>query len=123
MLTVINLLAHSCKNQSIYLLSVSPDSIKFPSINLDTLKPTKDISVKKIIEKLYSQHIVLDYNWAQPKLLDIDMFLSEEELLQTHIFYSCYIPYDTTIKDSSWVIADDLIPYSNILKKALLCST
>jgi len=125
MLTLINLLAHSFNEGSLYLLSVDSETMRLPSLNLDSLTDkdkTKEISVNEIVKGLYDKYIDLDYNWAQPKLLDIDIFYSEQKILQTHIYYSCYIPYATRLNSSSWIIGDSILPHSQILRKALLCS-
>lgn len=123
MLTLINLLAHSFNEGSLYLLSIDSETMRLPSLNLDSLvDKTKEVSVDDIVKGLYNKYIDLDYNWAQPKLLDIDIFYSEKEILQTHIYYSCYIPYSTKLNNSSWTIGDSILPHSQILRKALLCS-
>jgi hypothetical protein len=123
MLTLINLLAHSYQKDSIYLLSTSLDNIKIPFINLDNIDQNDtDISIDRLVQDLYNKHINLDYNWAQPRLLDIDMFRSDENIVQTHIYYACYIPYTTTLNNASWLLGDEILPYSKILRKALLCS-
>jgi hypothetical protein len=122
MLTLINLLAHSYNKDSIYLLSLNADAIKFPSINLDSLEGNIEQTTDDLIRELYNKHINLDYNWAQPKLLDVDIFKNEQGIVQTHIYYSCYIPHSTPLARSYWVVGDGILPYSNILRKALLCS-
>lgn len=122
MLTLINLLAHSYSKDSIYLLSLNSDTIKFPSINLDSLAGELEKTAEDLVRDLYNKHINLDYNWAQPKLLDIDIFQNEQKLIQTHVYYSCYIPHSTSLTSSHWVVGDEILPYSKILRKALLCS-
>lgn len=121
MLTLIDLLVHSYENQSIYLLSTNTNSIKLPSINLDKIEDKNNIDIDFLIKQLYDKYINLDYNWTKPSLLDIDLYQSQEDILQTHIYYSCYVPHSTVLLSGNWMIADEILPHSKILKKALLC--
>jgi len=118
MLTRINLIAYSYEHTSSYIVSTKNDLLIIPHFDIaeDTYK--EDRSVSNVLKDIFNKHIDLDYSWSSPKLIDVDIFKSEDGLLQTHIFYSCYIPHKTKIS-GYWFLADNLLLNSKILQKAL----
>jgi hypothetical protein len=119
MLTLTNLICCSIYQKSAYVLSCDKEQIKFPSLNLDNVNIDETTVAEDLIKSIFEKYISLDFNWAKPKLTDIDIYTSQDGVSQTHIYYSCYIPYRTVINDSYWVIADDMLAHSKLLRKAL----
>lgn len=118
MLTLTNLVCCSINQKSAYALSLYQDKIRLPSINLDTVTINDSTSIEGLIKNLFEKHISIDFDWAKPKLIDIDIY-TNDNVTQTHIYYGCYIPYKTILSDSYWVLIDDMIPHSKVLRKVL----
>lgn len=117
----IELLVYSAKNNSLYLLSTSEDELSFPAIDISNLNPVKlmDRGKEFFIQELFAKHVHLDYRWVNLKLIDYDV-ASDGTDISTRIFYSCMIPFDTSLRDCFWINADNLFKTSAILKKILL---
>lgn len=119
MLTRINLICHSYNHSSIYLLSLEQFELKIPHYNIIQNNQENDFSLDTILKDLFCKYINIDYAWSKPSLLDVDIFKSDDDVLQTHIYYSAYVPYSTSIFNTYWYLADDIVSRSRILGKIL----
>ena len=118
--TNIELIVYTIKDNSTFLLSKSEEILRFPSIDLDLVDPVKfmDRGKEFFLEELFVDNIGIDYRWANPKLLDCEIQMNISSIV-TRIFYSCFIPSNTLIKDCYWIKADNMITSSEILKRML----
>jgi hypothetical protein len=119
MLTRINLLCHSYNHSSLYLLSLEQFELKIPHYNIVQNNQDENFSLDSTLKDLFCKYINIDYTWSRPSLLDVDIFKSDDNILQTQIYYSSYVPYATSIFNSYWYLADDMVCRSRILGKIL----
>jgi hypothetical protein len=74
------------------ILSLEPENLVLPYQILD------NNSISQILTALSEQHIDLDTNWIQFKLLDV---IIKDEIIM--LLYRCYIPLDTKISNIYWI--------------------
>ena len=117
----IELILYTVSEDNFCILSSNQDSLILPKIEIDKIDSVKLMDRKKefFIEKLFCEYVSIDYKWANLKLLDCDI-QSDGENIYTHIFYGCFIPKYNITSNGFWIISNDLLKTSEIIKKALL---
>jgi len=123
MLKIVNIefILYSNNEENFCLLSTDSDSLVLPNITFHNIDPVKlmDRTKEFFIEQTFSKYVSLDYKWANLRLLDCDI-QSDGENIYTHIFYGCFVPRHSITKDAFWIVSNDLLKTSKIIKKILI---
>lgn len=118
MLTQIDIIIYSIDKENIYILSSDNDNYILPNIPIS--EPTIDISnldKEYYIYNLISKYTNIDPKWTNLKLIDIELYYNN--ILTTHIYYGCYVPY--VAKTNGYWIAMDKNTINNKIIKKILC--
>ena len=76
-----------------FVVSLDNDKLVLPFIKLQY-----DITIDKILEQIYTQHIHLDSSWIIPRLT-----ACVEDKNTITVLYECMIPLDTTLSKAYWI--------------------
>lgn len=99
------------RNGQAYVLSLNAYKLDFPTIARD--------KGGSHLRELVKDHILVDINWINPQLLDVDQ-PSENTL---DIFYCGMIPFDTQTRLAFWLSVDQLfneeVKYQKLVMKAV----
>lgn len=114
----LELLIHSVKNGSFYLLSTDENQLMLPYLDVSKIDPEKlmDRNKEFFIGQLVADYVHMDPRWLNIRFVDYEI-LSDGHNIVTKIFYGCLIPIDTKIHKSFWINSDNLLRTSSILKK------
>jgi hypothetical protein len=109
-------------NDTINIVSNDKDSLSFPQIDISTLNPKKhNLNLDSILKLLFEKSVNISFEWSRPKLLNIELSYDEElNTLITAIFYSIFIPNNTSLNDSYWIDIKPYIAHYDTLRK-LVC--
>lgn len=110
--TIVCLIYSATLNSDVInVISKEENSLSLPQIDVSDLNPKKhDISLDTIIKILFNKSVNLNFSWAKPKLLNIELIYDEEnDTTTTAIYYGIYIPNNVQLNDRCYWI--DIKPY------------
>jgi hypothetical protein len=118
MSTQIDIVIYSIDKENIYILSSDDQNHTLPNIpiceqNIDI----SNLNIEYYIYNLISKYTNIDPKWANPKLIDIEIY-NNNNILSTHIYYSCYVP-NVSKKSGYWIAMDKNTINNKIIKKIL----
>lgn len=110
-------------NDIINIISKDKDSLLLPQIDVSDLNPKKhDINLDTIVKILFNKTVNLNFSWAKPKLLNMELVYNEEnDTTTTAIYYGIYVPNNVQlINNSYWVDIKPYVGHYETLRK-LVC--
>jgi hypothetical protein len=121
MKTSVKVIFYTLKNNNLYIASTDQDTVNIPNLDLVKLDPTKTVAgISHVLKKIHVEHTDLSFDWSVYKFVDIELYNTIDSELELNIFYSVFIPPNTSIHKAYWINAEQLLPQYSILRK-LLC--
>lgn len=109
-------------NDSISLVSTKEEALALPQIDISSLNPKKNnINLQSITKFIFEKYVNLNFDWTQPKLIDIDLMYQEDlNLSTTAIYYGIYVPDNVILNNSYWLDIKPYVGHYDTLRK-LVC--
>ena len=118
--TNIKVLFYTFTETELQVLSLSQESMDFPTLNLNSLDLSKSIvGMQHVLKKNHINYTTISFEWATYKFLDIDLHQKLDNNVEVNIYYCVFLPTNAQIYNGFWTEITGFVHHYPILRKMI----